>query len=602
MRHPRLIALLLSTVLLLSLCCTGCKNALVATGTSVPASEEKPPMTKADETAPVTTETETAPTETVPETTEARDTLDVPVRMQNGGKLSFLPEEPLSIPKLSEMEYTRPDAEKLIADLEALTEKVPGCDDAETLLKEYYPIAVQISSFSAMYSLAYFHYCMDMSDSFFADEYDYCVEQSVIAEEQENALYAAFAASPCRDELEKAYFGEGFFLDYDDFNSGDETFFDLKQQENDLVSKYYELASAADYSHSWEIEQNHEASGNILIELIKVRQKIAEAKGYENYMDYSYACDFKRDYTATQAREFLDKVKTMLAPLTENVWSILGDYSDYSNWNGPKSIELLSISTEKMGGPIWDSFRFMSGYELYDISYGSNKLSAGYTDYIDNYEAPIILIDPDGRDLIYTLFHEFGHYCDYYFNYGALADYETAETYSQAMQYLAFAYADPFSDQERVQNLRAALADLLVYSVLQTGAYADFELQVYSLAPEELTVEKLDAIYGQCMEDYGLADLGSPRVENNYWSVYQHFFAYPGYVISYSDSAVASLQICRLEAEEPGAGVEAFCRLLNRTHGKKFAAVLAEVGLDSPFEADTLEKTAAFLKDAFGMN
>ena len=89
---------------------------------------------------------------------------------------------------------------------------------------------------------------------------------------------------------------------------------------------------------------------------------------------------------------------------------------------------------------------------------------------------------------------------------------------------------------------------------------------------------------------------------SGYWSVYQHFFAYPGYVISYSDSALASLQICRLEAEEPGAGVDAFCRLLARTRGKKFAAVLAEAGLDSPFEAATLEKTADFLKEVFEMN
>ncbi|MCR5552601.1 MAG: hypothetical protein K6F19_05725, partial [Oscillospiraceae bacterium] len=110
------------------------------------------------------------------------------------------------------------------------------------------------------------------------------------------------------------------------------------------------------------------------------------------------------------------------------------------------------------------------------------------------------------------------------------------------------------------------------------------------------------AIFGQCMEDYGIAGLSGVRFKSNYWSVYQHFFAYPGYVISYSDSAVAAMQICRMEAEEPGAGVEAFCRLLGRTHGKKFAAVLAEVGLDSPFEEAALEKTAAFLKDAFDMD
>lgn len=162
--------------------------------------------------------------------------------------------------------------------------------------------------------------------------------------------------------------------------------------------------------------------------------------------------------------------------------------------------------------------------------------------------------------------------------------------------------ADPFTDYAREENLRATLSDLLVYSILREGAYGDFELQVYSLAPEELTVERLDAIFEQCMKDYGLDKLDSIGVSDIYWSAYNHFFSYPGYVISYSVSAVAALQICRMEAEKSGASVEAFCRLLDRTHGKKFVAVMAEAGLDNPFEASTLEKTAEFLKKAFQMD
>lgn len=596
------IFLLLAATLLFSLCCIGCtKEPVAAMSTEAPTAEASTMPTEPQATEPPATEqpaTE-APVTEAP-ATETPDA-EIPVRMQNGGKLSFLPEEPLEIPKLSEMVYTRPDAEKLIADLEALTEKVPEYDDAETLLNDYYPIAVQGSNYGTMYALAYYHFSMDMSDSYFADEYDFLDEQATTIDEKENTLYAALAVSPCRDELEKAYFGEGFFLDYDDFNAADESYFDLQQQENDLQFQYYDLASDADYTSPSDIEKNHEASGNIFIELVKVRQKIAKAKGYGNYMDYSYACDFKRDYTTAQAREYLNMVKTMLAPLMQNP-QIVDTYSYYSYWSESHSMEMLSAAAQKMGGPIWEAFRFMNEYELYDISYSSKKMSTAYTSYLADYEAPYIFVDPDSKDMLIALFHEFGHYTDFYCNYGFLGSYEIGETYSQAMQYLAFAYADPFSDTARATNLRATLSDLLVYSILQEGAYADFELQAYALAPEELTVEKLDAIFGQCMEDYGLAGLNDLKIQNNYWSVYLHFFAYPGYVISYSDSAVSAMQICRLEAENPGAGVDAFCRLLERTHGKKFAAVLADAGLDSPFEEATLEKTAAFLRDAFNMN
>ena len=581
MKCKQLFSLLLAATFLISLFCTGCGNTSVSTTTAeTPATEDS-----------------ALPTESP----AVDDTNATPVRMQNGGKLRFLPEEPLSIPKLSEMVYTRPDTEKLIADLEALTEKVPGCDDAEALLKDYYGVAMQLHNLESMDALALYRYSMDTSDDYFAGEYDFCEEQYVVVGEKENALYAAFAASKCRDALEQAYFGEGFFRDYDDYNAVNETYFDLKKQENDLLFQYYELASTADYTSSFQIEKNHVASGSIFIELVKVRQKIAEAKGYENYMDYSYACDYCRDYTTAQAREYLGMLKTVLAPLMQNS-KIAGQYSEFSYWNESGSMEMLSAAAEKMGGPVWDGFRFLSAYELYDVSYSRNKMSTAFTSYIGNYEAPYIFVDPDSKDLLTALFHEFGHFTDWYYNYCIAGDYETGETYSQAMQYLAFAYADPFEDKDREVNLRATLSDLLVYSVLLEGAFADFELQVYGLAPEELTVENLDAVFGRCIEEYGLSGVSGVRFKSNFWSVYLHFFAYPGYVISYSDSAVAAMQICRLESENPGAGVDAFCRLLNRTHGKKFAAVLAEAGLDSPFEKAALEKTAAFLKDVFDMN
>ena len=590
MKQNRIVSLLLAAVLLLGTLCAGCaKKPADTEATHAPTAEAEPLPTEAP-TAEIT-----------PETPEPEEVNDVPVRWQDGGKRSFLPHEPLSVPDLCDMVYERPETETLIADIEALTDRIPVCDDTEALLSDYYAVAERIEHLAAMDSLAFFRYSMDMSDSYFSDEYDYCEEQCTIVAEKENALNAAFAASPCRDALEQAYFGEGFFRDYDDFTEGDQAYFDLKQQENDLLFKYYKLASTADYTVYNGIRQNHEASGEIFIELVKVRRKIAEAKGYENYMDYSYACDYKRDYTTDRAREYLNGVRTLLAPLTQYD-TVTGYDSEYGFWNESKAMEYLGSAAEKMGGPILEAFRFMTGHALYDISDAPNKMATAYTTYLNDYESPFVFVNPDAKDLLIALFHEYGHFTDFYRNYGALADYETGETYSQAMVYLAFAYADPFNDTQRQKNLRATVSQLLVYSILQEGAYADFELQVYALAPEELTVENLDAIFGQCMKDYGLARLNDVRFNSNYWSVYLHFFAYPGYVISYSDSAVAALQICRLEAENPGAGVDAFCRILDRTHGKKFAAILNETGLDSPFEEDTLQKSAAFLKDTFGIN
>ena len=96
MKRNRMVSLLLAGTILFSLCCSGC---------SKDTPETKPIDSTAVKNEPVLTEAPTTvPAETVPETTES----GVPVRWQNGGKMSFLPQEPLTIPNLSEMPYSRP--------------------------------------------------------------------------------------------------------------------------------------------------------------------------------------------------------------------------------------------------------------------------------------------------------------------------------------------------------------------------------------------------------------------------------------------------------------------------------------------------------------
>lgn len=584
MRSYRIIALLLAA-LMLAACLAGCKGTVNE--------PDKPADTAAPTAEPAPTP---APT---PEPTPAPEL--TPIRMNNGGRLSFLPEEPIDIPNLSEMVYSRPDAETLLTKIEALTEKAAVCQNPAELLNDYYEIAALVNHYESMSTLALYRFSACISDEYFSAEYDYCDEQGSAIEEKLAALYAAFAVSPCRDSLEAEYFGEGFFLDYDDFNTPDETFFDLKKQENDLLFRYYELSGNADFSTYRGINESREAIGGVFIELVKVRNQIAAAKGYDNYMDYVYACKYKRDFTTDQAQEYLEFVRTRLAPLLENR-KITEVYSDYSGWQESKSAEILSSAAEKMGGAVWEAFRFMRDYELYDISTSNNKLATAYTSYLADYEAPFIFVNPLAKDLLISMFHEFGHFTDAYVNYGFSDDIELSETYSQAMVYLAFAYGEPFSDGAREMNLCATLAELLSDSILRMAAYGDFELRVYSLAPEELTLDKIDEIYAQCIKDYGLAGLIGVEYTKIFWVAYHHFFDFPGYVISYSVSALPTAQICRLEAEEPGAGVEAFFRLLDRTRGKKFTAVLAEAGLDSPFDSAEFDKLTEFFKTVFELN
>ena len=579
---------LLTLLLALCLLCSGCVF-------NVP--------TLASSTGPVTTELTaptTSPVETKTEvpTTEATEESDDggPVRWQDGGELRFLPHEPIQVPLSSELTYTLTtlDFEGLKAKYAALTEKTASCDDAEELLADYYEILPIRRKLETMNAICYFRFCRDQDSYFSTKSYIFGSEMNVV-QEKEAVLFAAFAASPCREELERRYFGEGFFDDYDDVTAVDETYYDLLSRAGDYSSWCKEVNDASLTSVDSYI-QTHDEIGNYYVMLVRVRRQIAEAKGFETYSDYSYAKVYKRDFTPAQTREYLNDVKEYLVPLAKELYQNHRSlyYSDCPAVKKTKLMDYLSGAAERMGDPIREAFRFMEAYELCDITGSSEKYPITYTTYLPDFEAPLIFL----YDTSYNaLCHEFGHFSDNYCTYGDRVGNDIAEIYSQAMEYLAAAYTDDFSESQRAKSLQVTLKDLLLNSVIHQAALADFELQIYAMDPEELTLEAVDAIYAQCRQDYDIRDGLNDELGGMSWFLYTSFYDNACYNISYSVSAIASLQICRLEAEEPGMGVDAFCRLLDRTRGKKFAFVLKEAGLDSPFEENTIIRTAEFLRE-----
>lgn len=610
MKHIRMLSAVLLVCLLFSVFSAGCTRepavpsapvaaSDAARGTTAAPTSTEPPQTAPATLAPETTET-AEPVTTEPEPTEPEEPL--PVRWRNGGLLSFLPKEALTIPKLSEMECEQIDPEPLIAKLEALTEKAADCDDADELLADYNDLLPALVHYYTMSGLSYVRFTQNSALDENRQNYQYYEDHNLLVEQAEDALYTLLARKDCREALEQASFGEGFFADYENGDVLDGPYYELTKRENELIDQYYELANGGISMYDDNsVQRNHDDLAEVFVELVKLRAQIAAEAGFENYTEYCYTKLFHRDYTPEQAREFLNQVKVCLVPLGDSpvIWNAL-DASYTASFSPERALSSLEAAAKEMGGPIWEAFRFLSGYELYDITYRANKRECAYTTYIYDYEAPAIIIYPSGSS--YTSFaHEFGHFTDMYYNYCDSESPDISEIYSQVMEYLYLAYEDA-PEMDRKLNTRVLLADMLTYSIFRECAYADFEMQAYALAPEEVTAEKLDSIFFQCMAAYGLIDKNDGSIEGKRWVGYHHFIDHPGYLISYATSAVAALEICEMEASERGAGVAAFNRLLNRTHGKQFAYVLEEAGLGSPFEAESLERIAAFMKATFRLS
>ena len=98
---------------------------------------------------------------------------------------------------------------------------------------------------------------------------------------------------------------------------------------------------------------------------------------------------------------------------------------------------VLSAAAKKMGEGVYEPMQFMKSSGLYDISGSDSKRDSSYVTYLDDYDVPYLFSKTYGySDDVLTVGHEFGHFVDYYINYGFDMSNDSAELFSQGMEYM----------------------------------------------------------------------------------------------------------------------------------------------------------------------
>ena len=483
------------------------------------------------------------------------------------------------------MTYERPDMTQLQQTLDAACEAAEG-DDVSAILDGIYDFYDAYDWFSTYYALADIHYCADLTDTYWEDEYNYCAQNAATVDAALQELYRALAQSPAREKLEQEeYFGEGFFDSYENEESvWDETFTAMLEEEARLQTRYYELsAQAADYQDDTQGYYDACADGmaSLLAELIAVRQEIAEYCGYSDYPQFAEDFYFYRDYTAAEEEQLLEDIRRELVPLYRELdadaWEATGEYASER-----ETLNYLATAAEGMGGTVKEAHDLMKTAKLYDTGYGENKYNSSFEQYLTSYQEPFIFMNATltAYDKL-VLAHEFGHFCNDYASYGSYAGVDVSEFFSTGMEYLSLCYGGE-------DLTRAKMADSLGNYVEQ-GAYASFERQMYSLTGDALSAEGLYALYEQVALDFGFDSVGYDRRE---FVDVTHFYTNPMYVFSYVVSNDAAMQLYQLEQEQRGAGLELYEQNLT-TEESYFLAFLDSAGLESPFEAGRISSVKA---------
>lgn len=476
----------------------------------------------------------------------------------------------------ADMVYTRPD----MAELEGLLDG--ACDaandgDAETAILYVYDFYDAYDWFYTNYSLADIHYCADLTDSYWETEYNFCVENSARVEAALEELYYGLAGSPACDQLEKDYFGEGWFDGYKGENQWDEEFVALLEEEAVLQNRYYELSSIG-MNYAYGTEEYYAACGNemveLLVQLIGVRQRIADYWGYSDYPQFATDFYYYRDYTTAQTDAYLEDIRRELVPLYSQLHTSPQFRISYGYTTETETYAYVRSMARNMGGNVEKAFDLMDRAGLYDIAYGENKYDSAFEVYLTMYSEPFIFMNPTASLYDHLTFaHEFGHFCSDYAAKGSYAGIDVLEIFSQAMEYLSLCYAEGGSELTRLK-----MWDSLCLFVEQS-AFASFESRMYDLKGDELTAENLRALYDQVAREYGFESVG---YDDREFVTITHFYTNPMYIISYVVSNDSAMQFYQMEQEASGEGLRCYEKYMN-TRTEYFLEFLEEAGLQSPF-------------------
>ena len=489
-----------------------------------------------------------------------------------------------AITPFSQMQYARPDMEKMETALNDCCSAAKDSADKDALLEKVWAFYRLYNTFYTQYNLAGIYYFRDMTDAAWEEEYSFCSAKAGTTEAMLEELYYALAASPLKDALEAdPAFGEGFFDPYTGEALWDETFLALIEREAALEEQYYDLCAQAQsvpyYSDAY-FTQYGSKMGQIFVELVALRQDIAEYAGYEDYPSFAYDFYHYRDYTPQQAEIYLEEICRELVPLYKEIEQSGIGFPEYI----PTEKEVLSYVqkfSKAMGGTVGKAFQVMLDKGLYDITYSTKKYEGSFEVYLTDYYAPFVFVSPTAsvRDKL-TLTHEFGHFCNDYASFGSSIGVDVSEVFSQGLEYLSLCYAEQEDDLDKYK-MRDSLR---IY--VEQAAYALFEHQVYDLEDEELTVENVYALYEQIGRSFGFDAWGW---DSRDFVIIGHFYTEPLYIISYVVSNDAALQLYQMEQKEKGTGLALYEKELT-TEQSYFLMFLEEAGLESPFKNGRLKE------------
>ena len=404
--------------------------------------------------------------------------------------------------KFTEMPYSRPDIDALIAQCNEAVAKFAAAESAQEQIEIFADIDKKKCELFDMESIVYIRNSVNMNDEFYAAEREYLDNNLPRLSEASNALNKEMLNSKFQAELRKEF---GDYL-FDCMEMEQRAFspvvIDLMAKDAELCNKYQSILASAQIEFDGKVlntsqlgayrynpdralrkaameaegkyfEQYKEELDEIYDQLVKIRTEMAHKLGFKDFVEYSYTAK-TRSYTAKDVANFRRQVKEVMVPKNleykkqqaekigvENFMFYDDAYaypdgSPLPKYDRAELVRRAQQMYSEMSPETKELFDTMVEKELFDLDAKPGKRPGGYCATMYGKGLPFIFANFNGTlGDVDVLTHEAGH---------ALASFtackevkhfalqnacaESAETHSMSMEFLTTPWHHLFFEED----------------------------------------------------------------------------------------------------------------------------------------------------------
>ncbi|WP_297406620.1 M3 family oligoendopeptidase [uncultured Cetobacterium sp.] len=552
--------------------------------------------------------------------------------------------------QFSEYKYERPNFNETKIEFEKLLNKITTSNYKEQLniIKEINTIRNKIDTMS---NLAHIRHTIDTNDDFYDKEKNHWDEISPLYQELDTLFYKELLKSKFLDQL-KIELGIQFFslIEYSLKAFSPEIIENL-QEENKEISKYVKLLASAKISFQGE-ERNlsgmtpflessdrrvrksaYEAKSNffttyekdfdeIYDNLVKIRTKIANKLGYDNYVELGYIRMNRVDYNDKMVDNFRKQVVKEIVPIASSLYVRQKERLNLTTLNYyDERFEFESGNPTPKGTPQWiidqgkkmyhemsqetaEFIDYMINNDLMDLTTKKGKAGGGYCTFIPDYKSPFIFSNFNGTSGdVDVLTHEAGHafqvFRSKHIEIPELlwATYESSEIHSMSMEFFAWDWMENFFKEDKDKYFYSHLGGAIKF--IPYGVLVDhFQHEVYK--NPNLTPNERKTIWRELEKQYKphtIYDENEFLENGGWWFQQSHIFEVPFYYIDYTLAQICALQFWKKMIHNREGAWKDYLHLCSLGGTKSFLGLLEEANLISPFKDNCIKNITEDVKN-----